>query len=153
VKRGFGKPRRLESLFQRYGPPVYFVTFNVRGRRKLLANAAAHSALISYGEIGIGRGYALGRYVIMPDHIHLFVSGSHHLALGSWVAGLKRVVAAAVAGGRSIWQRGFFDHVVRSGESYAEKWQYVRQNPVRAGLVGNSDDWPFQGEIAWIEHD
>jgi hypothetical protein len=32
------------------------------------------------------------------------------------------------------WQKGFFDHVLRSGESYTEKWHYIRDNPVRAGL-------------------
>ena len=46
-----------------------------------------------------------------------------------------------------IWQREFFDHVLRSEESYAEKWEYVRQNPVRAGLTTRAQDWPFQGEI------
>jgi hypothetical protein len=43
------------------------------------------------------------------------------------------------------WQRGFFDHVLRSEESYGEKWQYVRENLVRAGLVKNWQDWPFLG--------
>lgn len=44
------------------------------------------------------------------------------------------------------WQKGFFDHVLRSDESYAEKWLYVRNNPARAGLVANSDDWEYRGE-------
>ena len=72
--------------------------------------------------------------------------------LRGWVAGLKRVVAAAVTGGRGVWQRGFFDHVIRHSESYAAKWNYVRDNPVRAGLVSDADDWPFQGEIVVILH-
>jgi len=45
------------------------------------------------------------------------------------------------------WQDGFFDHVLRSSESYGEKWEYVRMNPVRAGLVKQTEDWPFIGEI------
>ena len=32
-------------------------------------------------------------------------------------------------------------------ESYSQKWEYVKENPVRAGLAEKSDDWPFQGEI------
>jgi hypothetical protein len=39
-----------------------------------------------------------------------------------------------------LWQPGFFDHILRSDESYAEKWNYVRDNPVRAGLVDRADD-------------
>jgi hypothetical protein len=37
---------------------------------------------------------------------------------------------------------------LRPAENYAEKWNYVRENPVRAGLVKNANDWPYQGEIA-----
>ena len=50
-----------------------------------------------------------------------------------------------------VWQPGFFDHLMRSSESYTEKWNYVRQNPVRAGLVNNPDHWEFQGEITVID--
>ncbi len=45
------------------------------------------------------------------------------------------------------WQKGFFDHVVRSEDSYEGSWQYVRENPVRKGLVEKAEDWPYQGEL------
>jgi hypothetical protein len=55
-----------------------------------------------------------------------------------------------VVGQRRIsWQKSFFDHVLRSDESAAEKWEYVRQNPVRAGLVASADEWPYAGEISY----
>jgi hypothetical protein len=44
-------------------------------------------------------------------------------------------------------QKGFFDHVLRSQESAGEKWKYVRENPVRAGLVECSSEWRYLGEI------
>ena len=147
-----GKPPRLERIFPKYDPPLYFVTVCTKNRRKLLANKTVHQALINCGQSGIQRGYALGRYVIMPNHIHLFVSGTDDFDLGRWIRGLKRVVAAAVSGGRSIWQTGFFDHVIRNSESYSQKWEYVRDNPVRAELVGEARQWPFQGELIRIEH-
>ncbi len=50
-----------------------------------------------------------------------------------------------------IWEEGFFDHVLRSNESYSQKWNYVRENPVRAGLVKSAADWPYQGEIVYIK--
>jgi REP element-mobilizing transposase RayT len=50
-----------------------------------------------------------------------------------------------------VWQRRFFDHVLRNEESYAQKWEYVRENPVRAGLVANANDWPYAGEIIRID--
>ena len=42
------------------------------------------------------------------------------------------------------WQRGFFDHRLRGCESAAEKTKYIRMNPVRAGLVSDPQDWPYQ---------
>ena len=41
------------------------------------------------------------------------------------------------------WQRDFFDHRVRHDESLDEKVAYIRANPVRAGLIGPNDSWPF----------
>lgn len=51
----------------------------------------------------------------------------------------------------SFWQPGFFDHLLRNNENYAEKWDYVWRNPVRAGLVAKPEDWPYQGEIHVID--
>jgi putative transposase len=172
-----GKPPRLERIFQIYDPAIYFVTLCTAQRRNILANEYVHRALINYGERGRDCGIALGRYAIMPDHLHLFVCGRDDFDLGIWVRGLKCILAAAVTGGSEgdvgrkdsaavtaaatkagaamkapIWQRGFFDHIIRNSESYSEKWDYVRENPVRAGLVSIADAWPFQGEIVLIEH-
>jgi putative transposase len=147
------KPPRLERVFEKYDPPLYFVTFCTKDRARELANDSMHSVFVEYGRRGVERKIALGRYVIMPDHVHLFIRGSIDFNLGLWVRGLKRVVAAAGCGGRvPLWQHGFFDHIIRNSESYSQKWDYVRLNPVRAGLVQRADEWPFQGELVAIEH-
>jgi hypothetical protein len=41
------------------------------------------------------------------------------------------------------WQRGCFDRLLRSDENLEDKWIYVQDNPVRAGLVRKAEDWPF----------
>jgi REP element-mobilizing transposase RayT len=141
------RPPRLHRVFQRYDPPLYFVTFNTHQRRKLLANAAVHNELIHFAKSGEARGIGVGRYVIMPDHVHLFVRGGLDFSLRQWVRVLKRVLSKAISSVPPHWQQGFFDHLIRQSESYAEKWEYVRQNPVRAGLVQDPDEWPWQGEL------
>ena len=91
--------------------------------------------------------------MILPDHLHFFVALPDDVKLGVWIGTLKRVLARAVeAAGSSdpIWQRGFFDHLLRSSESYSQKWNYVRENPVRAGLVSDATDWPYSGEIVAV---
>ncbi len=52
---------------------------------------------------------------------------------------------------RPLWQPGFFDHVLRNDECYSQKWDYVRENPVRAELVVRADEWPYQGELVVID--
>ena len=87
----------------------------------------------------------------MPDHVHLFVRGNLDFSLRQWMRILKRVLSKAILSAPPHWQQGFFDHSIRHSESYAEKWEYVRQNPVRAGLVKDPDEWPWQGEIVRLE--
>jgi len=91
---------------------------------------------------------------IMPDHVHLFVRGGHDFRLGPWIGALKQTLAKAARLYRAkgqIWEEGFFDHVLRSNESYSQKWTYVRENPARAGLVKSAKDWAYQGEIVYID--
>lgn len=65
--------------------------------------------------------------------------------MGFWKAAVTR--AWPHRADLPIWQRHFWDTQLRRGENYDAKWDYVLANPVRAGLVSNSDDWPYQGEM------
>ena len=144
------RPQRLDIIFS--SNPAYFVTFCTRNRQAIPDLLKAQAALEIYAQRGIKDfGAALGRYVIMPDHIHLFVSGDVEFVLSKWVAGLKRAISKALGVSGEFWQPTFFDHILRSEESYSEKWEYVCENPVRAGLVRESDDWPYQGEPVVID--
>ena len=144
-------PRRLEFVFQKYDPPLYFITFNTHRRRKLLANEHVHAAFVAFANSGKKTGLAIGRYVLMPDHVHFFARGSDDCLLSQSIRLLKRYLSKSVAASPPHWQRGFFDHLIRRSESYAQKWEYVRQNPVRAGLSVRAEDWPYQGEIERVE--
>jgi len=144
-----GRPRRLGLIY--INQPLYFVTFATRDRRRIPSLGRAQAVLEQYAHCGITNfNVALGRYVIMPEHVHLFVRGGRDFTLSPWIGGMKRAISVAL-GSPQLWQPGFFDHVLRSDESYAEKWNYVRDNPVRAGLVKAADDWPYQGEIVVID--
>jgi REP-associated tyrosine transposase len=145
-----GRPPRLARVFP--DAPLYFVTFATRDRKRLRPLQQAHEAVaLNAARAVTEHDVAVGRYVIMPDHIHLFVRGSDDFILPGWVAGLKRGISVALNAGPRFWQPGFFDHVLRSDESYGQKWLYVRDNPVRAGLVSESNAWPYQGEFVIID--
>ncbi|MBA3650238.1 MAG: transposase [Chthoniobacterales bacterium] len=75
---------------------------------------------------------AVGHYVIMPDHIHLFIYlPVTEVTLERWIRMLRTVLGKELlrlGAQKPHWQEGFFDHVLRSSESYSEKWEYVRLN-------------------------
>ncbi len=205
--------KRLERLFVNH--PLYFVTANTEDRKPILANAGVHEGFRKFCETGLTRGVFVGKYVLMPDHLHLFVTfGEEYEAaliarrrpqsgatagdpvaavcdrriqqgdaakkavtdsrynrqsqtdatagfvaavcdrrlspLSEWMKSFKNSLSKTL---REMnvpaphWQKGFFDHVMRSKESYSEKWLYVAENPVRKHLAARPEDWPYQGEI------
>ena len=76
----------------------------------------------------------------MPDHLHGLISIGEDVSLSETIANFKR--AASKFAGVS-WQRNFFDHRLRASESTIAKADYILQNPVRAGLVTEEEDWPY----------
>src|ERR1700687_1889079 len=106
------RPPRLEP-FQKYDPPLYLVTFNTHWRKKLLANKRVHRCFVNFAKAALDRGVVVGRYVIMPNHIHLFVCGDDDFSLVQWIRALKRTLSLAINAPRPHWQKGFFDHLIR----------------------------------------
>jgi putative transposase len=149
-----GRAPRLDQVFQCYDPPLFFITICTFHRRKIDDLGTAHLAFRKYALRGANEfNVAVGRYVMMPDHIHLFIRGDREFELAKWVNGLKRTLSVALGGTikQPLWQPGFFDHLLRNDESYGLKWQYVSENPVRHGLVACAKEWPYQGEIVYID--
>ena len=211
---------------------ILFVTVIVDQRLPVLANDLAHACTRKAWQTVCG--WIVGRYVIMPDHLHFFCSPAtfppedFHRWVRRWKAQVSRTfpmclrvgwartsvsmapqrersrlsrpddwaatsaappavagiaaraatsaappaVAAPAAWAatsaappavavvpkrfRPLFQPDCWDRQLRSGESYSQKWQYVRNNPVRKGLVANADDWPYQGEmnvLQWHERE
>ena len=145
---------RLERMYVR--EPIYFVTACTIQRRHLLADPAIHATFRKFAERGSTAGARIGAYVLMPDHLHVFVAlDGEHIKLSDWMRSLKGVLSATLREEKiaaPYWQKSFFDHVLRSQESAAQKWQYVRENPTRAGLVTGWSEWPYSGEIFPLEY-
>ena len=144
------RPRlgRLDEVYPGYS--IYFITFCTHGRTDLLANPILHESFRSFCLSGKERNVLVGRYVIMPDHLHFFVHFSDQADVSMWIKSLKNGLSKTLRQSGSLaphWQKGYFDHLVRSEQSYEEKWDYVRENPVRKGLAADTSTWPYQGEI------
>ena len=128
---------------------VQFVTVCVRDRKPLLAQDSTHQLLV--GSWAEADGWLVGRYVVMPDHVHLFCSerSPQSPPLAAWVRYWKGLVTRIWPSRDEcpFWQRDFWDTGMRSRDQYERKWEYVRLNPVRAGLVGMPEEWPYAGEL------
>jgi REP element-mobilizing transposase RayT len=135
--------RRTLPHLQRDDKP-HFITFCTRDRwilpepaRDIVLDSSLHDD---------GLRYDLRALVIMPDHVHLIVTPLVNITeqrvwlLPEILDAIKGASAHRINRqlGRkgSVWQEESFDHVLRGSERLRDKVQYVLENPVRKGLVG-----------------
>ena len=144
------KPNRLENYdYSQNG--AYFITICVKDRKPILSKIVGDDAHIvpqKYGKIFekyIRNVPEIEKYVIMPDHVHLIIrinSGT------MWASSPTRNVATIVRSlktlttkeiGEPIFQRSYYDHIIRNQDDYNEKWDYIENNPQKYALK-NQDD-------------
>jgi len=139
-------PSHLPNVERKNQPVIIFLTVCTKNRQPRLANQGVHQVLQDYWLKSTS--WLVGRYVILPDHVHLFCSPYENIPLERWVGYWKNSAARTLkTDDRPLWQRDFWDTQLRSSESYEAKWEYVRYNPVRHRLCVMAADWPYQGEI------
>lgn len=91
---------------------------------------------------------AVFTYCIMPNHLHLLLKlkEKYGKTLQNWIAAFKRYTARQASeefGVQPLWQKNFYEHVVRRDESLEEIAKYIVYNPVRKGLVSNWQEYPY----------
>jgi len=121
---------------------IYFITIccQQRGSNQLCHDTTA-AVLEDTARIYHERTrWNLNLLLLMPDHLHALIGVDGKTSLAQLIRGYKRITAK-IAGIK--WQRNFFDHRLRHDESFAEKFAYICQNPVRAGLISTEHDWPY----------
>lgn len=132
-------------------PTVVFLTVCSLQRKPLLATHQVHENLREAWNDA--DAWTVGSYVVMPDHIHLFCAPQNEeVSIEQWIAYWKRQFRRYFGIDAPRFQSRGFHHRLRRDESYVEKWEYVRSNPVRAGIVSRPEDWEFQGtlnELRW----
>ena len=79
----------------------------------------------------------------MPDHLHALISFPRDKEMTKCISNWKEITAKKIG---LCWQRDFFDHRLRAEESYEEKANYIRMNPVRKRFVADPSEWRFVWE-------
>jgi putative transposase len=123
-----------------------FLTVCAEGRVRWLTQARVQRSLHDIWEQR-ATAWLVCDYLLMPDHLHLFCAPHDpEVTIERWTSFWKDRLVMTLPG-IGTFQRGGFHHRLRSGESYSQKWLYVRENPVRAGLVEQPEHWPYQGRV------
>jgi REP element-mobilizing transposase RayT len=122
---------------------IYFVTWHMHaGQRPLTASERSHvtTALQHFN----GVRYTLFAYVVMDDHVHIVVEPHEGFALERLVHSWKSYTAACMQrGDRSgrVWQREYFDRIIRDDAEFNAKIEYVLENPYQR--------WPGIEQYPW----
>ena len=135
----------------------YFVTICAKDRRRLFAIPGIVENLLGVLREQSGRfAFEVHAYCFMPAHCHLLVTGRTADAnLSTMIRGFKGSSAKSLRrfGIFDAWQKGFYEHILRSGEDCSSAMAYIFENPVRAGLAKDIFAWPFSGSfvLKWRE--
>ncbi len=140
------KLNRLENFD--YGQNgAYFITVCAKNRKQILSNVVGDDAHIvpkKYGlivEKYIRNVPEIEKYVIMPDHIHMIIriqngtmwASSPTRRVESIVRSLKILITKEI--GEAIFQRSYYDHIIRNEQDYIETWKYIENNPAKWMLM------------------
>ena len=82
-------------------------------------------------------------FLLMPDHVHAVLSFPRDKSMSDVIRDWKRFHKRTY---RVMWQEGYFDHRLRPderGTQFSAKLNYIRQNPVVAGLCARAEEWPW----------
>lgn len=94
-----------------------------------------------------GAQYRLHAWALMPNHVHLVIEPLADHALSDVLQGIKSASAHSINRqlGRqgALWQRESYDHLIRDDDDLARCCEYVRQNPVKAGLSATPETYPY----------
>ena len=148
------KPTRLKE-YDYSNTGVYFITTCTKDRKRLLSEISVGFGIYDKPQITLSQYGAIvekyirkislehddisvDRFVIMPNHIHMLVSVQNNIGasqvphptnetIPKFVSLFKRYCNREV--GWNIWQKSYFDHIIRNERDYYEHYKYIENNP------------------------
>jgi putative transposase len=148
------KPPRDHTSF---GSNTYFVTSGTAGKRFLFQAdrmaALFLDTMFRYRQQG---KFLLHEFVVMPDHFHVLLTPAG-ISLERTVQLIKGGFSYRVKKERGsnieVWSRGYVDHRIRDENDYQQHVEYIRQNPVEAGIVSSPEEYPYSSAHEGFELD
>jgi len=135
--------RLKEFDYKKEGP--YFVTISCREKKSFFENKPLKQILVTNMEKLKNRfSITVNAYVVMPDHLHLIVTfpENNSFSLSRIIQVFKSLVTYdfRMKGNKNkIWQRGFYEHVIRNQKDFLEKMNYILNNPLALEIKKRAD--------------
>lgn len=149
------KPNRLKDYdYSQNG--AYFIMICIKDRKPILSQIIVGEncvlptiCLTNVGETikkeiekihSIYDNVLIDNYIIMPNHIHLIIridnNGRTQYGRTQFSPTINRIIKQFKGSitkqiGKSIWQKSFYDHIIRDEIDYQNVWQYIDENPTK----------------------
>lgn len=143
---------------------TFFFTVTILERRRKLLTENIDTLREVFKSARRRRPFTIDAIVILPDHLHCIwtlppgdadFSARWHDIKARFAAQLSRgerlSVRRAKKGERGIWQRRFWEHVIRDERDYERHVDYIHYNPVKHGQVKRAADWPYSSFHKYVE--
>jgi putative transposase len=136
---------RLQS-FDYTGPFAYFVTCSTYHKRRYFKyKAVVEPILSSLIHSAIQHSFTIYAYCFMPDHLYILLLGDAQSSLHKVMKTFKQETSFKFRenSNQPLWQRSYYDHILRKEEALQEVALYILNNPVRKGLLDDYQKYPF----------
>jgi REP element-mobilizing transposase RayT len=140
------KIRLASSVYN--GSAAFSVTIATASREPALTNRDVATICIgALGEAAARHSISVLAHCLMPDHLHLLVGARPGANLIDFMKLFKQLSGyrCKVQFGLKLWQKGYYDHVMRREEDWFLAARYIFENPIRAGLVADWRAFPHSG--------
>ena len=111
----------------------YHIVFTPKYRRKIIYNQLKADIREILRSVCKYKGVEILEGKLMPDHIHMIIrldgKAQQNKQVSSIVRSIKTLTTKEV--GKSIFQRSYYDHVIRNQQDYNEIWEYIENNPMK----------------------
>lgn len=138
---------------------TYFFTLNLRDRRRRLLTEEIASLRASWADICASHPFETVAAVVLPEHTHFIwrlpaEDADYPTRIRLLKSGFTRRLNASEKadgrkGERNVWQRRYWEHMIRDAEDLDAHVSYIHWNPVKHRYVEDPDDWPFSTWREW----
>ena len=132
----------------REGQTVFLTLVAAERQPWLSRDGARDATMAALRAVRLRHPFTHHGHVLLDDHLHLLLKPHPQVEIPKLVGSFKRAViarmpAGVLPAGQRVWQRRYFDHVIRDAEDFSRHLDYLHFNPVKHGLVSSAGGWQW----------